>query len=209
MIKLKCDLIKNYKYIVYEGEFMEISDRLRVLREEQGYSQNDLAEKLNISRQSISKWELGKSTPDITYFIKLSEIYNITLDELIKGKEFQENIKDNIKNNEFKEDKVLMDNESKIYNYELEKEDEFVDHNKIKVLNDKLEKESKGKVLGSNNMEEEILENKKKDKSFKQVLKFFKDDFVYRHTNPELVKIKTIAWLIIIGIILIIVFIRG
>lgn len=190
MIKLKCDLIKNYKYIVYEGEFMEISDRLRVLREEQGYSQNDLAEKLNISRQSISKWELGKSTPDITYFIKLSEIYNITLDELIKGKEFQENIKDNIKNNEFKEDKVLMDNESKIYNYELEKE-------------------SKDKVLGSNNMEEEILENKKKDKSFKRVLKFFKDDFVYRHTNPELVKIKTIAWLIIIGIILIIVFIRG
>lgn len=48
-------------------------------------SQNDLAESLNISRQSISKWETDGATPDLDKLVGMSEIFGVTLDELIKG----------------------------------------------------------------------------------------------------------------------------
>ena len=52
-----------------------------------------LAEKMDISRQAISKWETGKSYPDIETILKLSDIFNLSLDELVKGdKTFQENL---------------------------------------------------------------------------------------------------------------------
>ncbi|WP_176527726.1 helix-turn-helix domain-containing protein [Bacillus sp. AFS023182] len=63
---------------------MLISDKLKTLRKDYGYSQEQIANKLHISSQAVSKWETGKSYPDILNLIKLSEIYQITLDELIK-----------------------------------------------------------------------------------------------------------------------------
>ncbi|MDU4415438.1 helix-turn-helix domain-containing protein [Paeniclostridium sordellii] len=50
-----------------------------------GWSQDDLAKQLNISRQAISKWETGESQPDVDKLLVMSEIFDITLDELIKG----------------------------------------------------------------------------------------------------------------------------
>ena len=48
-------------------------------------TQCELAQKLNITRQSISKYETGESFPDITIIIKLADIFNITIDDLIKS----------------------------------------------------------------------------------------------------------------------------
>lgn len=67
---------------------MEFQDKLKVKRTELNLSQEDLAIKLNISRQSISKWERGQAYPSIETLIKLSDIFQLTLDELLKGDDF-------------------------------------------------------------------------------------------------------------------------
>ena len=67
---------------------MEFKDKLKEKRNDLKLSQEDLAAKLNISRQSISKWERGQSYPSIETLIKLSDIFQITLDELLKGDDF-------------------------------------------------------------------------------------------------------------------------
>lgn len=64
---------------------IKTANRLIQLRKEHGYSQNQLAEKLNISRQAISKWERGEASPDTDNLIALSKLYGITLDELLEG----------------------------------------------------------------------------------------------------------------------------
>ena len=57
---------------------------LRTLREKRNLSQEDLARKLQISRQSISKWEQGISYPSILYLVPLIKILDCTLEELLK-----------------------------------------------------------------------------------------------------------------------------
>ena len=64
---------------------MDINERLYELRKNNNWSQEELAEKLNVSRQTVSKWESNKTIPELEKLVKLSEIYNISLDELIKG----------------------------------------------------------------------------------------------------------------------------
>lgn len=64
---------------------MNISNRIIVLRKQKGWSQEDLAEKLDVSRQSVSKWESGSSVPDITRILQMSEIFGVTTDYLLKG----------------------------------------------------------------------------------------------------------------------------
>lgn len=67
---------------------MELKYKLKDKRTELNLSQEGLATKLNISRQSISKWERGQAYPSIETLIKLSDIFRITLDELLKGDDF-------------------------------------------------------------------------------------------------------------------------
>lgn len=55
-----------------------------MLRNKAGLSQEQLAEKLTVSRQSVSKWELGQSTPDLDYVVQLSDVFNVSLDYLVK-----------------------------------------------------------------------------------------------------------------------------
>ncbi len=62
---------------------MGFDENLKRLRLEKGLSQEQLAEKLNISRQAISKWESAKAYPDIDNLKMLREVFNISLDELI------------------------------------------------------------------------------------------------------------------------------
>ena len=57
---------------------------LRALREKRNLSQEDLARKLQISRQSISKWEQGISYPSILYLVPLTKILDCTLEDLLK-----------------------------------------------------------------------------------------------------------------------------
>ncbi len=67
-----------------------VGERLLKLRNEKGMTQEDLAEYLNVSRQSVSKWELNKTLPDVEKILQLSELYEVTLDYIIKGEEEME-----------------------------------------------------------------------------------------------------------------------
>lgn len=64
---------------------MNISNRIIKLRKQKGWSQEELAEKLDVSRQSVSKWESGTSVPDLTRILQMSEIFGVTTDYLLKG----------------------------------------------------------------------------------------------------------------------------
>lgn len=66
---------------------MELSSRLQELRKEAGYSQEQLAEMLGVSRQAVSKWESGQTNPDINNVGRLSEIYDRSTDYIIFGEE--------------------------------------------------------------------------------------------------------------------------
>ena len=66
---------------------MNIGEKLKRARMEANITQEALAEMLSVSRQTISNWENGRSYPDIASIIVLSDVYNITLDSLLKGDE--------------------------------------------------------------------------------------------------------------------------
>lgn len=73
---------------------MEIKELIRNARTENGFTQEKAAEELCVSRQTISNWENGKSLPDILSILKMSDLYHISLDELLKGdKKMVEKIK--------------------------------------------------------------------------------------------------------------------
>lgn len=61
-----------------------LKENLVMLRGINGYSQEEIAEKINISRQAYAKWETGATVPDIEKCSKLAEIYGVTVDSLIK-----------------------------------------------------------------------------------------------------------------------------
>jgi transcriptional regulator with XRE-family HTH domain len=64
---------------------MIFSERLKKEREKKGWSQAELAEKIHVSRQSVSKWETGKNYPSIEVIIDLSDLFGITIDELLRS----------------------------------------------------------------------------------------------------------------------------
>lgn len=65
---------------------MEIGNKILELRKKKNLSQENLAEQLNVTRQTISKWELGETAPDIKQAKELSKIFDISLDELVGNK---------------------------------------------------------------------------------------------------------------------------
>lgn len=66
---------------------MEIAERLQKLRRKAGYSQEQTAELLGISRQAVSKWESGQGKPDLDNLVRLTEIYNTSADYILLGTE--------------------------------------------------------------------------------------------------------------------------
>ena len=62
---------------------MNIGNKIMELRKKKGLSQEELAEKVGVARQTISKWELGETSPDIKQAKVLSKIFNVSLDELV------------------------------------------------------------------------------------------------------------------------------
>lgn len=64
---------------------MNLGNKIMTLRKKNNLSQEDLAEKVGVTRQTISKWELEETTPDINQAKKLSMIFNISLDELVNN----------------------------------------------------------------------------------------------------------------------------
>ena len=65
---------------------MEFNNKLYELRKKRGYSQEELANRLNVSRQTVSKWEVGESAPDMEKLVAISDLFEVSLDELVKDK---------------------------------------------------------------------------------------------------------------------------
>lgn len=63
---------------------MTLGEKILSLRTARGMSQDDLAEKLEVSRQSVSKWETGQSTPDLDKIIRLADLFGVGVDELVR-----------------------------------------------------------------------------------------------------------------------------
>lgn len=78
---------------------MNIGEKIFELRKQKNLSQEEVADRLNVSRQTISKWETNQSTPDFDKIVPLCELFEISTDELLKG------IKE--KNQEVKEPKII------------------------------------------------------------------------------------------------------
>ena len=81
---------------------MKLSEKLQKIRKENNITQEGLADRLNVSRQAVSKWESGTAYPDTEKLIQISKIFNVSLDELINDNG------DKIKNNDTKKI-VFMD----------------------------------------------------------------------------------------------------
>lgn len=79
-----------------KGSFMnvEIAQRLAEMRREKGYSQEELAAQLGLSRQAVSKWERAESSPDTGNLIALAKLYGTTIDELLR---FDEDVEDDVR----------------------------------------------------------------------------------------------------------------
>ena len=83
---------------------MKFNEKLIELRKKAGFSQEQLGDKLDVTRQTVSKWELGETTPEMEKLIRMSEIFNISIDELIGN------------NNTYKEaQKVIVLSNKKIF----------------------------------------------------------------------------------------------
>ena len=82
---------------------MIFADKLIQLRKQKGWSQEELAEKLDVTRQSVSKWESMQSVPDLERILQISDMFDVSLDYLLK------------ENNEKTEDTSNVDEKSEVY----------------------------------------------------------------------------------------------
>lgn len=79
---------------------MTISNKILHLRKKLGYTQEELADKLNVSRQSISKWESGHSIPDIDKIMIMAKLFSVSIDYLLRDEIEVTDIEDNLMNSE-------------------------------------------------------------------------------------------------------------
>lgn len=81
------DITTTFAVISWKKEAYRImiADKIKNARTIKKLTQEQVAEDLNVSRQTISNWENGKSLPDIVSIIRMSELYDLSLDELLKG----------------------------------------------------------------------------------------------------------------------------
>lgn len=69
---------------------MQFHERLYEFRKRSGMTQSELAEKLDVSRQAVSRWEMGTARPELENLVALSELFGVTLDHLLKGEDTPE-----------------------------------------------------------------------------------------------------------------------
>ncbi len=90
---------------------IEIANRLVELRKKNNLSQEELAAKLGLSRQAVSKWERAEASPDTDNLICLAKIYGVSLDELLKTDVSEEEIAQDVRNHQAEEDGDEDDND--------------------------------------------------------------------------------------------------
>ena len=92
--------MKKRKDVAYKGAHMEFYEKLQELRKQKGMTQQELAERLYVSRTAISKWESGRGYPNIESLKAIAQFYSVTLDELLSSKEAIAFAQENQKNTE-------------------------------------------------------------------------------------------------------------
>ena len=95
---------------------MEFNNKLYELRKQKGFSQEELASRLNVSRQTVSKWEVGESAPDMEKLVAISDLFEISLDELVLDKAPEQNSSEQVVRSELYSDikeHVLTDDNKK------------------------------------------------------------------------------------------------
>lgn len=100
---------------------MILAQKIAEQRKKNGWSQEELAEKLSVSRQSVSKWESAQSVPDLNRILKLAEIFGVTTDYLLK---------DEIETIQNVVDFETADNEKNVRKVTMEEADEFIHYRK-------------------------------------------------------------------------------
>lgn len=100
---------------------MILADKIIRLRKKNGWSQEELAEKVRVSRQSVSKWESAQSVPELEKILQLGELFGVTLDYLLK---------DDIENEEFTDSKCI----SGIKRVTFEEANEYINHRRKTAL---------------------------------------------------------------------------
>lgn len=93
VVKLPLSVVDDLPRFLYNErettgkEWMSVmlSEQIRLCRKRAGLSQEELADRLEVSRQAISKWEMGQSTPDPEKIVRMSELFGISTDELLKA----------------------------------------------------------------------------------------------------------------------------
>ena len=97
---------------------MKLSDKLIVLRKGKGWSQEDFAEKLDVSRQAISRWENGTALPDAQNILRISKLFNVTSDYLLND-DYEEELNNALAEAAVKETKPLIRKKKHLYGYLL------------------------------------------------------------------------------------------
>ena len=77
---------------------MIFSEKLQLIRKNKGLTQEELAEKLDVSRQAVAKWESGQAYPDISNLIQISNLFNVTVDYLVRDQECMVRFETDIEN---------------------------------------------------------------------------------------------------------------
>ena len=93
---------------------IEIANRLVELRKKNGLSQEELADKLGLSRQAVSKWERAESSPDTDNLICLAKLYNVSLDELLQTSQDVDEIAENVKEKESEKENSIKELKEKL-----------------------------------------------------------------------------------------------
>lgn len=95
---------------------IKIGKFLKTLRSEKGLTQEQLAEQLNVSGRTVSRWETGSNMPDISTLVELAEFYQITIPEIIDGERKSENM-----NNEAKDTAMALSDYVEAINQKLKR----------------------------------------------------------------------------------------
>ena len=93
---------------------IEIANRLVELRKKNGLSQEELADKLGLSRQAVSKWERAESSPDTDNLICLAKLYNVSLDDLLQTSQDVEEIAEDVKEKESEKENSIKELKEKL-----------------------------------------------------------------------------------------------
>lgn len=78
---------------------MKLNEKILKLRKEKGLSQEELANDLKVSRQSVSKWELGEASPELSKIVEMATYFNVSTDYLLLNKDMEVNVKSSANSN--------------------------------------------------------------------------------------------------------------